>query len=321
MEYKDFLAIAQSSTGLRPGTIRDIYLRQNRLITEIGYGFQDLISAEKDVIFSFYIPEDAIELSYLKINCYLIGLKETDYPDNSKIIYLPYLYKGTPVYKNGSFSEFGQAYYQAGTGVDGINYYWYRAFTKFNISPLLGLKLKTCQLKWLLASKVSVGSGPNTEHSLILHAIDDYGELDKNDWGMTAKVNYGTVNVHTDETGIVYSKDVKTQVQSLIDKRESYAAFRFISSGEPDDIDNANNYRLNEPLIYCELEENTEANIGLYVNDGKGFGKKLISFNSDIEDTDLEEHFSGVGKKQIKLNCSNLRRIEILIRIGIRLRR
>lgn len=318
MDYQDFLKAGNVSAGLRPGSIKDIYLRESRLVTEIAYGFQELVSPGRDVLFSFFIPDNALSLQFLKLNVYFPGFQLGDYPENSAIIYLPHLYKGTIQYKNGTFFQFGQAYYQAGTGADG-NYYWYRAFQKFNISSLRGLKLKTCELKWLLASIATVGSGANTQHSMALHAIGDYGTLDSSDWSMAAQIDYGNVNIYTNTVGAIYSQDVKARVQSLIESLKDYAAFRFVSSSEPTDTANAINYRVNEPLLYCELEEDIQAKVGLYANNGKGFGDKLVSFNSQVEQIELQKYFSGVGKKQIKLSASSSRRIEILVRMGIKM--
>jgi len=319
MGYDDFLKSGQTARGLNPGSIRDIYLREGRLVTELAYEFQELVSPGRDVVFSFYIPSNTTKLNFLKMNLYFPGIQLSDYPENSPIIYLPHLYKGTPNYKNGVFAAFGQAYHQGGTGADDTNYYWYRAFQKFNISSLFGFNLKICQLQWLLASKAFAGSGANAQHSLVLHAIDDYGVLDKDDWGMATQVDYGNVNIYTDTVGVYYSKDVKTRVQSLIDSAENYAAFRFVSSGEPTDVANANNYRLNEPLLYCELEEDADQQVGLFVNNGPGFGNKLTSFKIDKEEFDLTKYFSSTGKKQIKFSASRMRRIEVLVRMGLKL--
>lgn len=320
MSYEDFVKTPQVSQGLKPGSIKDIYLREGRLITEIAYGFQEVVSPGRDVIFSFYIPANTSKLASLKINVYFPGFQQGDYPENSPIIYLPWLYKGSPTYKNGAFLEFDQNYYKAGTGATGGNYFWYRAFTKFLIAPLRGFKLDVCTLKWLLASKAFNGSGSNAQHSLVLHAINDYGALDKDDWAMATQIDYGDVNVYTDPDGVTYEKDVKTRVQSLIDSAENYAAFRFLSGTEPTDENNANNYRLNEPLLYCELEEDMSAKVGLYANDGKGFGNMLVSFNENQEEIELQRYFSGIGKKQIKLSASRSRRIEVLVRMAVKLR-
>lgn len=320
MSYEDFVKTVQVDQELKPGSIKDIYLREGRLLTEIAYGFQEVVSPGRDVIFSFYIPENTGKIQFLKINLYFPGFQQGDYPMNSSILYLPYVNKGSPDYVDGAFDEFVQQYYQAGTGANGVNYVWYRAFLKFLISPLRGFKLSVCELKWLLATKAFHGSGANAQHSMKLHAINDYGTLDKNDWEIATQVDYGNVNVYTDTTGLIYSKDVKTRVQALIDAAEDYAAFRFVSDSEPTDVNNANNYRLNEPLLYCELEEDASAKVGLYANDGKGFGDMLVSFNQNQEEIELQKYFSGVGKKQIKLSASKSRRIEVLVRMAIKLR-
>jgi hypothetical protein len=320
MNYEDFLKAAQVDQGLRPGSIKDIYLRESRLITEIAYGFQEVVSPGRDVIFSFYVPANTIKIQFLKINIYFPGFQQGDYPLNSNILYLPYATKGSPYYRNGAFLSFdGSPQPEVGNGADGTYYLWKRLFTKFLVSSIRGFKLTVCQLKWLLSSKSTVGSGANTHVPLRLHAIADYGVMDKDDWGTTAVIDYGDVNAYTDTDGVVYSKDVMTRIQSLIDSAENYAAFRFMATTENTDKDNANNYHLDEPVLYCEIEEDASAKVGLYANDGKGFGDMLVSFNQNQEDIELQKYFSGVGKKQIKLSASRSRRVEVLVRMAIKM--
>jgi hypothetical protein len=62
---------------------------------------------------------------------------------------------------------------------------------------------------------------------MVLHGITDYGMPDKTDWSIATLTDYGVVNVYDDEDGTYYSQDVKTWIQSLIDARATYAAFRF----------------------------------------------------------------------------------------------
>jgi hypothetical protein len=318
MSYEDFLKAGMEVRGMNPGSIKDIYLREGRLVTELAYEFQELVSPGRDVIFSFYIPSNTTKLNFLKMNLYFPGIQLSDHPENSPIMYLPYVNKGGPSYKNGAFDSFDQLYFSAGTGADGVNYWWGRAFVKFNISPLRGFKLSVCKFKWLLASKAFAGSGPNAQLSMYLDGLDDYGTLDKDDWEMAREVDYGIVNVYTDPVGVIYEKDIKTWIQSRIDAGENYAAFRFLTPS-PTDPNNANNYRLDEPLIYCELEEDTDQEVEFFVNNGPGFGNKLTSFKTDKEEFDLTKYFSGTGKKQIKFSASRMRRIEVLVRIRLKL--
>jgi len=318
MDYSDFLIQGRAAQAVRPGSILDINVRESRLITEINYDFQELVSPARDVVFSFYIPPKTLKINSIKFNLYFPGFQPADYPENSSIIYFPHLYKGTPVYKNGSFDSFGQAYHQAGSGADGSNYFWYRAFQKFNISALRGFKITKAEFHWLLASIARVGSGANSEFSLKLAGIADYGVLDKGDWAATVLVSYGTVNDYDDETGNAYMVDATTFIQERVDAEDPYAAFRFIGHDEPTDVNNAINYRLNEPLLYCEMEEDAAAKVGLYVNDGPGFLPMLDSYNSNQEDIDIAAFFSGTGKKQIKFSCSKMRRIEVLLRLAIK---
>jgi len=321
MIYEEFLKAAQANRGLTPGSVWDINLREGRLLTEIAYGFQEVVSPSRDVIFSFYVPEKTTKIEFLKINIYFPGFQQGDYPMNSNILYLPYATKGAPYYEDATFKAFdGATNPGVGNTANGIHYLWARYFAKFLVSPIRGFKLTVCQLKWLLSFKSVVGSGANTQIALRLHAIFDYGVLDKDDWWAGAVIDYGDVNVYTDTDGVVYSKDVMTRIQSLIDSAENYAAFRFMATTENTDKDNANNYHLDEPVLYCEIEEDTSAKVGLYANDGKGFGDMLVSFNQNQEDIELQRYFSGVGKKQIKLSASRSRRVEVLVRMAIKLR-
>jgi len=137
------------------------------------------------------------------------------------------IYKVCPSYKNGSFDSFIQEYFAAGTGASGGNYYWYRAYSKFNLFPLFGRTLTVAELRWILADKGFAGSGANAQIPLRLHAVDDYGTPTKDDWDLVTKVDYGIVNVYTDTTGNAYSEDIKTRIQALINAETPYAAFRF----------------------------------------------------------------------------------------------
>jgi len=135
-------------------------------------------------------------------------------------IYIPAIYMGTICYADGKFLEYGQTYHQAGTGADGVSYYWYRAFQKFSIAPLLGYKLTKCELRWILASKAFAGSGANAQLSMKLHAISDYGVCDRGDWARTTREDYGVVNTYVDKPGILCSMNVMDRVQDLIDGLE-----------------------------------------------------------------------------------------------------
>ena len=174
-------------------------------------------------------------------------------------------------------------------------------------------------MKWLLASKAFAGAGANAQVSMKLHAINDYGTLDLNDWAAVTQVDYGVVNAYTDSEGVIYSQDVLTRVQALTDSLTPYAAFRFANASEPVDVANANNYRINEPLLYCEIEEDAAQAIGVYANNGQAFGNRLVSLSSEFENLDLTSYFTGIGKKQIKFSSTpRSRRIEAILRIGIK---
>ena len=151
----------------------------------------------------------------------------TEYPTDASILYLPSIYKFNPYYENGVYGDMEESKYHAGTGGNGTTYWWYRAFCKFNLCPLWGRILTTCELQWLLASTAFRGSGGNAQLSMVLHGITDYGAPDKTDWDIATLTDYGVVNVYDDEDGVVYAKDVMTWIQSLIDARAYFAAFRF----------------------------------------------------------------------------------------------
>ena len=331
-EYEEFLAqrgkkIETKRDFMRPGIIGSINLQDGSVISrtigdmvfEAPYETEEVIGPAKDVVTTFYLPEATTAINYALLNLYFPGLRLADYPNNSSIIYLPYVNKGCPDYLDGAFNGFIQTYYVAGTGADGAHYVWYRAFLKFLIAGLRGFKLNVCELKWLLASKAFAGAGANAQLSLKLHAINDYGLLDKDDWAIATQVDYGVVNVYTDAEGVSYAEDVKTRVQALIDAEENYAAFRFMVT-EPADINNANNYRLDEPLLYCELAEDTAEAINVYVDNGAGYSL-FGSYSTDQEELDLSAAFTGTGKKRIKLTCSKLRRINSLLRLGVTISR
>jgi len=151
----------------------------------------------------------------------------TEYPSDAMVLYLPSIHKFNPYYENGVYGDMEESKYHAGTGGNGTTYWWYRAFCKFNLCPLWGRILTTCELQWLLASTAFKGSGGNAQLSMVLHGLADYGTPDKTDWSATTLTDYGVVNVYDDEDGTVYSKDVMAWIQSLIDARAYYAAFRF----------------------------------------------------------------------------------------------
>jgi hypothetical protein len=331
-DYEEFLAqkgikIETKKDFMRPGIIDTINLRDGcvtsahirDMVFEAPYETEEVVGPTKDIVMTFYLPAATTAINYAFLNLYFPGLRLADYPNNSSIIYLPYVNKGCPSYTDGAFDEFIQQYYVAGTGADGAHYMWYRAFLKFLVAGLRGFKLDVCELKWLLASKAFAGAGANAQLSLKLHAINDYGTLDKDDWAAATQVDYGTVNVYTDTVGVCYTEDVKTRVQALIDAEENYAAFRF-KVDEPVDVNNANNYRLDEPLLYCELVEDMTAALNIYVDNGTGY-RLFGSYSADREGLNLSTVFTGTGKKRIKLTCSKSRRINSLLRLGVTIRR
>ena len=308
------------SNILRGGAITASLLRASILIKETVYTIEEMVSPSRDVIVPFYLPSGVAQLEYVYLNLYFPGLQISDYPLNSPTIYIPVIDKATIEYMDGSWSGFLNEYTPivSGTGAWSGHYLWYRGFSRFHIASLFGFKLTSCTLRWMLSRINTAGSGANAQLANILDSIDDYEDLDKNDWGAAAQVSYGNVNAYNDEQGLVYSKDVKTRIQALIDAGTAYAAMRFKAATEPTDTANAINYHLSNPLLKCELEEDTDAVVDMYADNGSGFGSKLESYKTNKEDIDLLRFFSGTGKKQLKFSSTKARRINVLLRIGYR---
>jgi len=323
-DYKEFMEESGKfkelkSRVIRPGSIKSLNLNEGQLVKETVYTIQETVSPKRDVIFPFYLPNDIKQIYYIYLNLYFPGLQDGDYPKNSPIIYIPYIDKSCLEQANGGtvgFNTSGTVF--AGTGAYSGTYVWYRGFGRFNISPLFGFKLTSASLKWTLAWKEIKGSGANSQHSIVLHAINDYGDADKNDWSLATQVNYGNVNLYTDTNGLVYSKDVKTRLQALLDASTNYACFRWVSSSEPTDGTNAIFYNYSNALLYCELSEDTDEPVCVYADSGPGFGSMIDSFKAAKEGLDLKRFFKGSGKKQLKFSCNKTRRVDVLLRIGLR---
>jgi len=308
----------RAGSALSPGSVKPIFLSGKTAAKETIYTIEEVVSPTRDVIVPFYLSSLVKDITYVKMNIYFPGLQPGDYPFNTDTLYISPVSKGVIEYGNGSFSRLRSEYSLfSGNGAAGGNYYWYRGYTRFQVAPIHGFKLTSCNLYWTLGDRNSVGAGGNTQRPNILHAIDDYDILDKNDWSLATQVNYGNVNIYTDTIGNAYNKDVKTRVQSLVNNLTDYSCFRFLSS-EHADTSNANNYWLNEPQLKCVLEEDTDGEVGVYMDNGDGFGSMVDYYKVNAEDTELTRFISGSGKKQLKLSCSKTRRVNILLRIGFR---
>ena len=322
MELEDFREEARKDAEtrnrmMRKGQVKSINLGGREAVKETVYSVQELVSPQRDVIIPFYLPETSGQIAYVYMNIYFPGLQVADYPLNTKTLYVPPVSKGTIEYLDGAFSALLDHYsIYSGNGAWSGHYIWYRGYARFQISPMLGFKLTSCDLHWGLGERAAVGSGANTQHPNILHAINDFEIFDKDDWSLSTQVDYGNVNVYTDTVGNAYSEDVMTRVQALIDNLDEYSCFRFLGA-EHTDVSNANNYHLNEPQLKCVLEEDKDGKVYYYGDNGSGFSK-IDYQNSDREDIDLLRHFSGLGKKQLKLTCTKTRRIDVLLRIGVR---
>jgi len=317
-EYNEAELIAKIRKQLlRPGMIKAIHLGGTEAVKEIVYSIQELVSPARDVIVPFYLPSAAGDIAFVYMNIYFPGLQVSDYPLNTPTLYISPVSKGSPTYKDGAFNLIQDDYcLYSGNGAAGGNYSWYRGYFRFQVSPIHGFKLNSCDLWWTLGDRRTAGSGANTQHPNKLHAINDFDILDKSDWDLTTQVDYGNVNVYTDTIGNAFSKDVKTRVQALINNLDEYCCFRFLGAEHTDPV-NANNYHLNEPQLKCSLGEDTEGKVYYYGDHGSGFSK-IDYQKSDREEIDLLRFFSGTGKKQLRFTCTKTRRIDVLIRIGIR---
>ena len=316
-EFKDQLEQFRRTGVLGTGVVTERNLREGILIKDIVYTIEESVSPNRDVIIPFYLPQTTRNINYVRINLYFPGLQVGDYPFNTKTLYLSPVSKGTIEYNNGAFSLLRDDYsLYSGNGAAGGNYIWYRGYFRFQVAPIHGFKLSSCYLWWTLGDFKSVGSGTNTQRPNKLHALNDYVILDRTDWDLASQVDYGNVNIYTDTKGNAFSKDVKTRVQALIDSLDDYCCFRFLGE-EHTDTANANNYHLNEPQLKCELEEDTEAPVYLHVEEKEAW-KQLDYFKSTVEDKDLKKFFSGTGRKRIKFSCDKIRRINVILRIGIR---
>jgi hypothetical protein len=318
MAYEEFISAEGKKKELTPGAVSPINLKESLLTKETTYTIEESVSPNRSVIIPFYLPGNTAAIKYVYLNVYFPGLQVGDYPFNTQTLYLPAISKGSIEYKNGAFSRLIDDFSMySGNGAAGGNYYWYRGYSRFQIAPIHGFKLTSCELWWTLGNRASAGAGVNTQHPNKLHAVNDYGILDLSDWSLATQVDYGNVNVYTDTIGAAFSKDVKTRVQALIDALTDYASFRFIGA-EHGDTANANNYHLNEPQLKCVLEEDAGEPVYVSIDDGREFFLQLDYYNSNIEDVDLTRFFSGTGRKRIKFTSSKIRRINVILRIGIR---
>ena len=317
-EFKEEIEKYRSSGSfLGPGSVTALQLREGNILEEAVYTIEESVSPSRDVIIPFYLPETVRNIAYVKMNLYFPGLQVGDYPFNTQTLYIGPVSKGTIEYHNGSFALLRDDYsLYSGNGVSGGNYIWYRGYFRFQVAPIHGFKLTSCDLYWTLGDRKSVGSGGNTQQPNKLHAINDYAILDKNDWLLTTQVDYGNVNIYTDTIGNAYSKDVKTRIQALIDALTDYACFRYLGA-EHTDVSNANNYHLNEPQLKCVLEEDTDAPVYLHAEQKEAW-TQLDYYKSAVEDKDLLRFFSGTGKKRIKFSCDKIRRVNIILRVGLR---
>lgn len=293
------------------------------VVADLPYETQGLISLNRDIIVPFYIPSTMLSINYVYLNFYFPGLQQGDYPDNVDEIYLPHYYAPCKTYEvmNGNVAG-AQGWVPhriSGNGIDAGNYFWYRWFFKFDISPYMGLNLNFCKLKWVLGNVAKAGSGPNTEIPLQLHGLADYGMLTRDDWGMATDQDFGNVNQHNDPLEAEYEKDIKSWAQSKFDAGWKALCFRMKGATEHTDVNNANQYYTGNHQLHLKVEEDTNAPVSIYGDNGAGFGASLGSYNTDQEEMDLTDQFSGAGKKRLKFTCAKTRRIDILIRVGLTL--
>lgn len=302
------------------GGVSSREIRQDVIVKDFVYDIQGLVGPGHDIVLPFYIPDETRTIEYVLMNVYFPGLQAADYPMNSAITYLPYIGAGSAWYRNGAFVEFeNNGRLVGGRGAGGGYYFWYRTFMRFNISPIVGFLLSKAELRWTLHYLGTLGSGPNTQLPLKLEATADYGNLEASDWLLPAEASYGNVNLYNDTVGNAFSSDIKTRIQAQADAQTPYSCFRFLSD-DVTDVVNANNYHLGDPMIYCELAEDTTATVNLYPDNGGGWGNRLVYFAADTELFNLKPYFSGSGKKRLKFTSSRIRRVDILLRFGVRVR-
>ena len=293
------------------------------VVCELPYETQEVVTPERDIIVPFYLPLTMLSVNYVEVNIYFPGLQDGDYPDNSPELYMipvsnAYLYKVNGAFASFPVSDLGY-FYVAGTGATGANYHWYRGFLRYHIAGLLGFDIDKAELHWTLNQRASAGAGVNTQHTTLIHSIDDFGTPGTAMWAFATRVNHGVGNIHTAAIRTAYSKDVTARIAALIGAGTKYSCFRIMSSGEPVDINNANNYMIDMPeTLYVEMSEDTTEDVDVYWDNGGGFNL-FGSYNADQEDLDFSAHFSGAGKKQIKIACPKTRRVDVLIRVGLTL--
>lgn len=288
---------------------------------------QGLVSLNRDHIVPFYIPSSMASIRHLYLNLYFPGLEDADYPDNSSLVRVPRHYSTSKTLRatNGSTpdNEFDEPKRKAGNSVGGGNYYWHRFFFKFDISPYQGFKLLTAELQWLLETRWSYGSGPNSQVSMILDAVGAFGGgngiLENGDWGLSSIQSFGVVQQYTDTIQTDYYKNIRSWLQDKLDAGTKDVYFRMKGETEPADASNGICYYTAGHQLYIQLAEDTEAAVSVYADNGQGFGSSIGSYSSDQEDIDLTSHFSGAGKKRLKFTCTRIRRIDVLLRLGVTL--
>lgn len=321
----DELFGVRSGGDMLDDSVQDRHVKE--MVTVLPYETQALVSSTKDVIVPFYLPTTMLSINYVYLNLYFPGLEDGDYPKSSPNIYSPTInaaclqcWRSFPDVSAFSMDTSGKI--KAGIGaIDATHNYLWRSYIKFNISTLSGFKLSSCDLKWALENIIRTGAGANSQLSMILDALGDFGDVDLDLWSEASEVAYGNVNVWNDLIGYTYSKDVSTRIQALMDAKANNACFRFKGSSEPDDGVNTINYILNNIWLYAELEEDTDGAVSVYRDNGAGFGGSIGSYSTNQENIDLTAQFSGSGKKQLKFTCSKTRRIDVLIRIGLTINR
>ena len=310
-----------SGLDLMDNSVGDRHLKE--FIIDQPYEIQELVHLNRDVIVPFYIPASMLDIKYVYFNLYFPGFQQSDYPDGVDEFYLPHYYATCKTFEveNGATGSAGfwVPHRIAGNGIGGGNYYWYRWFFKFDVSPFIGFKFATCQLEWVLSNIAKAGAGANTQIPLRLHGLANYGMLTKADWGMPTDYDFGNINAHDDTLQALYTKDIKTWAQNKLDAGIKALCFRMKGNIEHTDTSNANQYYTDNHQLNIKLEEDTDEEVSIYADNGPGFGASLGAYNSDQEDIDLTAQFSGTGRKRLKFSCNKTRRIDILIRIGLTL--
>lgn len=95
----------------------------------------------------------------------------------------------------------------------------YRAYVRFDLSPLAGKSAKSAKLRFYYAENTDATAG------VALRYIDDFGQLDFGDWPIAERMTFGSVFDASTAPGWV-ERDVTAAVQDVQSKSETVVAFQ-----------------------------------------------------------------------------------------------